>query len=139
MVLSFASKICFNFGGNVCRASGTVSTREVGPLCISFLLAITTLGSRYSKCSEWLVEASGSEDLWKGEGRGSPLFCQPHKEGNSDTQSPLSAGFPLRKDGWFWVDVGPLCSIVSWGSGVSLRIPCGSDFSPGLSENGIVF
>lgn len=48
MVLSFGLEACFDFGGSVCRASGTFITREVGPLCISFLLAIATLGSRYS-------------------------------------------------------------------------------------------
>lgn len=48
MVLSFGLEACFDFGGSVCWASGTFITREVGPLCISFLLAIATLGSRYS-------------------------------------------------------------------------------------------
>lgn len=49
MVQSFGLEACFDFRGSVCQASGTFITREVGgPLCISFLLAIATLGSRYS-------------------------------------------------------------------------------------------
>lgn len=55
------------------------------------------------------MEASGSEDLWKGEEEVAPFSVSHTKKGSRALKVLCLLGFPLRKDHWFCVDVGLLC------------------------------